>query len=152
MRPKQQPSADRINPDQYLEILAENGVPLPPDEWRNGADVFTKNMEVLTIVQFPISRVDMQGRVVNTTRQQPPAFEERRDGGETTRDYFRSLTGLGFPPEAFINRVSPPLLEAAYVKGRRISRRMGQLTPPPDGQLTVAIRTENSRPDTRRQR
>ncbi len=149
-KPGGAPQAQVVSADQYLDTLAEVGLPLPPQGWVSERDIHISNMGILSNIDVPSSPDDYQGRVINTAqRQAPPA----REGvlfvaGKSTRDYVDALVDAGFPREAFAAQAAPAVVETLGKGGLAVVRAFGGLrnTPAPEGQLTVVVRTLNRRP------
>lgn len=134
-----------VSHDQYLEALSEQGLPLPPTQWRPMATVFTEVMEMLTSVER--DEANTQRRVVNTQQRREPESVAGIKVVSFTKDYMRAVEEAGIPPSAARDGVifqNSPALEVVAKKALVVVRALGGLRRIPEGQLIRTLRTEKS--------
>jgi hypothetical protein len=141
--PRKKPQGEPYTPDRYREELSTKGVPLPPEQWETERVIYTRNMDLLSTVQFPKGEVG-QGRIINTFQPEPPLPPQGVlfIPAITSIEYFNELVDAGFRRERRTGLASG--LETVARTALGGLRAIGFPTRP-TGQLEVVTRKRNRR-------
>lgn len=129
-RPSSDPVGAVVEPDQYEELLSGLAVPTPRQNWRERTKILVVGSHLMSSIELPSGTSSEQGRVLNVRRDS--VVEDNLDFyiAEPPATAIEIIERYGFPREAF---------DESEFEG----------SAPPDNQLVVAVRTNNSRPEIR---